>query len=134
MPILDNLVVLDSDDAWTRLRSMSYGRLAVCAADQPDVFPVNFLADATSILIRTAAGTKVSAIQDNPRVAFEVDGVTEDSAWSVVVKGNARMLESEGEMAAAMGSAFWAWAPGTKGLFLRIEATEVTGQLFHRGS
>ncbi|MGV8882326.1 MAG: pyridoxamine 5'-phosphate oxidase family protein [Rhodoglobus sp.] len=120
---------LDRDDAWALLRSKSFGRLAVSLNGQPEVFPVNFLADDSSILIRTEEGTKVERITVNPLVAFEVDDVSSDRAWSVVVKGTAERM-TEGEVEAASRAPVWAWAPEIKDIFIRIRTSEVTGRFF----
>lgn len=124
-------IPLDSAEAWERLRSKSFGRLAVSAAGQPDIFPVNFLATETGILIRTEEGTKLERIDANAVVAFEVDDVSADRAWSVVVKGNARRLD-EAAVAAARYAPLWTWAPEPKEVFIRIAPTEVTGRYFNR--
>lgn len=129
---MDYSTEIDSGDAWVRLRSKSYGRLAVSLDGQPDIFPVNFLADDSSILIRTRAGTKVDRVVANAHVAFETDDADSDSAWSVVVKGTARLIDEAAALEAAAHAPLWAWAPGEKNLFLRISPTEVSGRMFTR--
>lgn len=122
---------LDTGEAWARLRSKSFGRLAVSRNDQPEIFPVNFLADESGILIRTEEGTKVEHIAANDLVAFEVDEANSQRAWSVVVKGTARRLD-DSEVAAARRAPLWSWAPEPKDVFIRISPAEVTGRLFDR--
>lgn len=129
---MDYSTEIDSGDAWVRLRSKSYGRLAVSLDGQPDIFPVNFLANDTSILIRTRAGTKVDRIVANSLVAFETDDAEGDTAWSVVVKGNAHVIDEAAALETASHSPLWAWAPGEQNLYLRIQPTEVTGRMFTR--
>jgi nitroimidazol reductase NimA-like FMN-containing flavoprotein (pyridoxamine 5'-phosphate oxidase superfamily) len=127
----DYTIPLDADDAWSRLRSASYGRLAVSLDGQPDVFPLNFLADESTILIRTEEGTKVQRVDANPLVAFEVDDTTPDHAWSVVVKGSAARMD-DAAVAAAQRAPLWTWAPEPKDVFLRIRPTKITGRMFTR--
>lgn len=122
---------LESADAWTRLRSKSFGRLAVSLEGQPDIFPVNFLANDAGILIRTEEGTKVERIAANDLVAFEVDDTNAQRAWSVVVKGSAHRMD-DAELETARRAPLWTWAPEVKGVFIRIRPTEVTGRLFER--
>jgi nitroimidazol reductase NimA-like FMN-containing flavoprotein (pyridoxamine 5'-phosphate oxidase superfamily) len=131
MPNVKYATKLDSYDAWERLRSQSFGRLAVSLDGQPSIFPVNFLADDSTILIRTEEGTKVEQIEVNALVAFEVDEVDSARAWSVVVKGVAHRLD-ETTIAAARRAPLWSWAPEPKEVFLRITPTEVTGRIFTR--
>ena len=122
---------LTTDEAWAELRSKSYGRLAVSVDGQPEIYPVNFLAEASGILIRTEEGTKLERIDANPLVAFEVDDSTSDRAWSVVVKGTASRMD-HAAIAAARHAPLWTWAPEPKDVFLRIRPSEVTGRLFNR--
>lgn len=122
---------LIADEAWAHLRSKSYGRLAVSFDGQPEIYPVNFLADGSGILIRTEEGTKLQRIDANPRVAFEVDDATSERAWSVVVKGTAARMD-DAAVAAAHHTPLWTWAPEPKDVFIRIRPTEVSGRLFNR--
>ena len=127
------LMPLDASEAWSRLRSQSFGRLAVSVDGQPDVFPVNFLASETHILIRTAEGSKLEAIAGNEHVAFEADESTDAHAWSVVVKGVASRVDDPAALESAEHAPLWAWAPGAQEMFITIEPTEVTGRYFKRG-
>lgn len=122
---------LDTADAWTKLRSKSFGRLAVSLQGQPDIFPVNYLANDSGILIRTEEGTKVDRVAANDLVAFEVDDTNAQRAWSVVVKGSAHRLD-DAELATARLAPLWAWAPEEKGVFIRIRPTEISGRMFQR--
>ena len=83
--------VLETDTCLELLRRSEVGRLAVSITDHPDIFPVNFIVDRGTIVIRTAEGTKLAAAVLGRAVAFEVDGYDADSgdAWSVVLKGGA---------------------------------------------
>ena len=122
---------LDAYDTWTKLRSKSFGRLAVSMNGQPEIFPVNFLADDSTILIRTEEGAKLACIDANPLVAFEVDDSDPERAWSVVIKGIAGRID-DSEVENASHATLWAWAPRPKGVFIRIIPSEVTGRLFAR--
>lgn len=124
--------ILDHDDAWSRLRSESFGRLAVSVDGHPDIFPLNFLATGEGILLRTEPGTKVDDIEANPNVAFEVDHADGKAAWSVVVTGQARRVPDEDSLRLLTTAPVWAWAPGEKSVFLHIEPTSVTGRWFPR--
>ncbi|MEO6571600.1 MAG: pyridoxamine 5'-phosphate oxidase family protein, partial [Ilumatobacteraceae bacterium] len=65
---------LSTSDCWALLRDQPYGRLAVVGVDGPDIFPVNALVDHGSLVFRTDAGAKLTALDAEPRVAYEVDG------------------------------------------------------------
>ena len=73
------------------LRSMTVGRLAVCADGRPRTSPIDFVVDGESIVFRTEPGTKLSEARD-AEVAFEVDDydATSGQASSVIVTGRRR--------------------------------------------
>ena len=124
---------LDDNDAWSRLGTQSFGRLAVSVDGHPDIFPLNFLAtDGDGILVRTEPGTKVDDIDSNPNVAFEVDHTDQQTAWSVVVRGVATRVPDEESLRLLTTAPLWAWAPGEKSVFLHIQPTNVVGRLFAR--
>lgn len=129
----DAIRVLDRDEAWQLLKGSVFGRLAVSVAGQPDVFPVNFRADDTSIIFRSAPGSKLLAVTINATVAFEADSYDTDEAWSVVVKGTASVLDRQDEIFAAENFGLRSWIPTVKPVFVRIVPTEVVGRRFQFG-
>ena len=129
----DPITELDRDEAWKLLKGQTVGRLAVSVAGQPDIFPVNFHANDTSIVFRTAPGSKLLEVTINAAVAFETDAYDTDEAWSVVVKGTARVLEKQAEIFAAEAIGLRSWIPTLKTVFVRIVPTEVTGRRFQFG-
>ena len=129
----DPISVLDREDAWKLLKGQTVGRLAVSVAGRPDIFPVNFHADDTSLVFRTAPGSKLLEVTINATVAFEIDGYDTDEAWSVVVKGTASVLEKQAEILAAEALDLRSWIPTVKPVFVRIVPTEVSGRRFQFG-
>jgi nitroimidazol reductase NimA-like FMN-containing flavoprotein (pyridoxamine 5'-phosphate oxidase superfamily) len=124
---------LSETESWQLLGRSSFGRLAVSAAGEIDIFPINYYADGSTILMRTAPGTKLVEMTINSSVAFEVDGVGETEAWSVVVKGSARWLDTRAEIDAADRQPLTSWIPTLKYVYVRITPTEVNGRRFHLG-
>lgn len=123
---------LSTDECWEYLRSSTLGRIALSVGGDVDIYPLNFYADGTTILFRTAPGTKLLELTVNHRVALETDGHTDADAWSVVVKGTARPLELQSEIDEADASPLEPWAPTLKYRYVRIEPTELTGRYFER--
>ena len=80
------------------------------------------------ILMRTAEGTKLFGVTVNNRVAFEVDDYGANDGWSVVLKGTARALETEAEIAEAEASSLVPWIPTVKRNFIRIDVDEISGR------
>jgi nitroimidazol reductase NimA-like FMN-containing flavoprotein (pyridoxamine 5'-phosphate oxidase superfamily) len=128
----DQVRHLTESECWTLLRSVDVGRLAVAIGDHPDLFPVNHFVDGNSIVFRSAAGTKLAASVLGRAVAFEVDGYDGDDgeAWSVVLKGRARLIENMFEFLEAEQLPLFPWHQGPKPNIVRIEPDEVTGRRF----
>lgn len=124
---------LTEDESWRLLSSMALGRLAISVTGQPDIFPVNFVVQRHTIIIRTAEGTKLAAAMTNGQVAFEVDDHNVEEAWSVVVKGRAKVLMYAEEIAEAERAQVIPWTASVKRRFLRITPTSITGRRFRFG-
>jgi len=127
-------VVLSRDEAWELLRGSQFGRLAVSVANQPDVFPLNFVASGGKIWIRTNPGSKLAGLTVNDLVAFEADEVGDGTAWSVVVKGTARILESQTEIDAAELLPLEPWIKTRKWTYVEITPASVSGRTFVLGA
>ena len=129
----DATEILSESECWELLHHAAVGRLAVDIAGQPDIFPINFVVDKSGIVFRSAAGTKLAGAVLNRLVAFEIDGYEpgDRSAWSVVVKGQARPIERMQEMFDAEDLPLFPWLAWDKPNFVRIEPTVVTGRRYH---
>ena len=125
--------ILSESDCWNLLDHAAVGRLAVDIAGQPDIFPINFVVDNGGIVFRSAAGTKLAGAVLSGVVAFEIDGYEPDerTAWSVVVKGDARPIERMQEMFDAENLPLFPWLSWDKPNFVRIEPKVVTGRRYH---
>ncbi len=123
---------LSAEECWEYLQSNTVARLAVSVNNEVDIFPLNYYADGTTILFRTAPGTKLLELSVNNRVALEIDGHTETDAWSVVVKGTARPIELQSEINEADETPLTPWVPTLKYRYVRIEPTQLTGRYFER--
>lgn len=126
------VTMLTPDECWQQLGKETLGRIAVSAAGVVDIFPVNYVVDGHTLLFRTAPGTKLLELAINDRVAFEVDGHTDDQAWSIVVKGRAERVERQSEIDAADELGLEPWIPTLKYRWVRIHPDEVTGRSFTR--
>lgn len=123
---------LPANLCWALLRDASVGRLAIWMEDHPDIFPINYVVDHSTIIIRTAPGTKLTGAIGSAPVAFEVDGVDErnGTAWSVVAKGAADVLSSTEDVLESFSLKLFPLEPGHKDAFVRIIPTSVTGRRF----
>ena len=114
------------DDAWRFLEHTRFGRLSLSVANEPDIFPINYLAHDRKLLMRTNPGTKLAELTINDSVAFE--------AWSVVLKGKARILESQTEIDEVSELPLSPWLQTLKYTFVEIIPTSVRGLRFQLGT
>lgn len=124
---------LDEQECWDRVAAAPFGRLAMSVFDDVDIVPVNAVLSHGDLYFRTAPGSKLAELTANPRVAFEVDGYDDDSAYSVVVKGTAERLERQADIDAADQLPLIPWIPTLKYRWVRIRPESVTGRAFRRG-
>lgn len=115
------------------LRDAEIGRLAVQLPDGGvDIFPVNFVLDDDRVLMRTAGGTKLDSLTEQPLVAFEADHFDyfEHIAWSVVIKGWATLVDDHDELFGLLNVEMDTWHPERKPFFVRITPSVTTGRRF----
>lgn len=132
MPSDEPVRELDRDECRELLKSSELGRLATAAGGEPDIFPVNFFSDGDSILIRTAPGTKLLELTVHSAVAFEIDGFSDEDAWSVVVHGRARQLDHQAEIDEADRAPLQPWIPTLKYRYVHIDIDTMSGRRFVR--
>ncbi|MCU1574671.1 MAG: flavin-nucleotide-binding protein [Micrococcaceae bacterium] len=122
---------LPHDACWELLNTTTVGRLAVIVDGHPDVFPLNYLVDAQTVLFRSAPGTKLYGAIGSFPVALEADGYDAGpgQAWSVVVRGRAEKVKHVGaELIAALRLV--PWQEGEKDSYVRIHPLSVSGRRF----
>ena len=124
---------LSHDAAWASLTSETVGRLAVSVGTQPDIFPVNYIGHENKVYFRTGEGTKLLELTINANVAFEADGYDDTSAWSVVVIGTARAVESQRMIDTLNELPLHPFAPTLKYVWVEITPTELRGRSFEMG-
>lgn len=125
----NGLRVLERDECVRRLASATIGRVGVSSGALPVVLPVNFLLDGDRILLRSGAGTKLSAALRDTVVAFEVDDFdpVDHSGWSVVVTGVSRVIDDEDELRRIESAPLAHWAP-SNGHVVAISTDLITGR------
>ena len=130
---LDPITVLTEDECWGLLDGAEPARIAFSAGGIIDIVPVNYVRDGRSVVFRTAQGNKLLGLTVSPHIAFETDARTGGDAWSVVIRGEARALEKQDDIARAETLGLTPWAPTLKFVFVRITPTEISGRRFAIG-
>lgn len=128
-PVLE----LDDEQSWKLLDASKHGRLVVSVAGEPDIFPVNYVTADRKLYFRTAPGNKLAQLTINSSVLFETDGIFSDEAWSVVLRGTARVLTHSAELAAAEELGLKTWVPTLKDFYVEIVPTSLSGRHFQLG-
>ncbi|WP_251150724.1 pyridoxamine 5'-phosphate oxidase family protein [Cellulosimicrobium sp. Marseille-Q4280] len=128
--------VLDATTCWALIAGTRVSRLAVSVRGEPDIYPVSVRAHDGTLTFRTIPGTKLATLVTNDRVALEWDGVDGDSAWSVVVHGTARRLDTAEQVSAAESAAepLVPLVDVPTEEWVRIDPHAVSGRRFHRAA
>ena len=127
--------VLSAEESWKLLSSRSLGRLVTCVDGHPEIFPVNYVVQRGTVLVRTAEfATKLFTVVMNAHVVFEADDHNVSEGWSVIVKGIAQVLNSSDEIEEAERAQLLPWTAGMKPRYVRVEPTDVSGRRFRFGS
>ncbi len=125
--------VLDEAQAWKMLATREFGRLATSVGNQPEIFPINYYAQDGKIYFRTAAGTKLSEIAVNDRLAFEADETDSEGGWSVIAKGSAHILTGAREIEAADALPLRSWVPTLKYDYVELTVDDISARRFTFG-
>jgi uncharacterized protein len=109
------------------------GRLAVSMGDgAPLIRPVNYVFDdaSQSVVLRTAAGSKLHVLLRRAKAAFEIDGIDRSArtGWSVIVLGASEEVTSPAEMRRLETLGVQPWVPGDASHWVRIRAGTVSGR------
>ena len=126
------LAVLPLEDCLRLLGSVPVGRIGFHADGEIEVLPVNHVVDGHSVAFRTAAGSKLSAIEGQSHVVFEADDYDAGrrAGWSVVVNGHAQVVYEDAEIEALDRLGLDSWADqADRPLWIRIRPESVSGRL-----
>ncbi len=123
---------LSHHDCVRLLSQGAVGRLAVAAAGDVLLLPVNYLWRDDAILMRTGPDTEVARCAHGARAAFEIDSIDRErwEGWSVVVRGAAEVLGDEQDAGEPLGDLrrLRPWAEGQRDVVVRLPAEQVTGR------
>ena len=128
----DPVVRLSEEECWQRLKGPEIGRLVTHVGEVIDIFPINYVIDDRTIVFRTAEGSKLVELTVNDEVLFEVDDHTDADAWSVIVRGSARAIDTLAEREAADRLGLSPWIPTLKYNYVRITPSSLSGRAFAR--
>jgi len=130
-----DITELPHDECIELLAQTGFGRLAVSPPDwrtPPVIRPVNYVFDRSSqsIVLRTARGSKFTALLLSGQAAFEIDGIDPAgrTGWSVIVQGPVEEVKTTAELHGLERLDLSPWAPGEKPHWIRLRTTVVSGR------
>jgi nitroimidazol reductase NimA-like FMN-containing flavoprotein (pyridoxamine 5'-phosphate oxidase superfamily) len=123
---------LERQECLRLLARVPLGRIVYTDGALPAVLPVNFsLDDDFSVILRTAADSRMASAVDGAVVAFEADQFDESShtGWSVIVTGRAELVTDPAEHDRLRDHGPRSWVPVADSVFLRIAPELVAGRM-----
>jgi len=126
----NGLASMSAEECLRHLRAEIMGRVGVTWDVLPVILPVNYVVDGDRIVLRTAPGTKLCAALSHCVVAFEVDGFDSvgHEGWSVLVRGPAREVTDEAELAHLRTLPLRPWANESADHFVVIDIELLSGR------
>jgi nitroimidazol reductase NimA-like FMN-containing flavoprotein (pyridoxamine 5'-phosphate oxidase superfamily) len=125
------LAHLNREECMTLLAGSSFGRVGVSVDALPAILPVTIALVGEGVVFRTVPGTKLAYAARNAVLAVEADDYdsTSREGWSVLVRGVARQLEDDEEIALARSNLDRSWIPEpVNEHFVRVACDLVTGR------
>jgi hypothetical protein len=113
------------------LRAGVAGRVAFAAPGGPHITPVNYSVIDGAVVIETSPHGLLGTYGAGALLAFEVDQLDHERqrGWSVVAKGRGASVDTPEEVnRIRRGWEPKPWASGPRGLYLRLQWTELTGR------
>jgi hypothetical protein len=122
--------VLDEEECYALLGSVSLGRVAVTMDATPAILPVNYALIDRQVVFATGLGSKLTAALMSSVVAFEADGVDEASgaAWSVQGHGSSMVLEPGSDLEADALLAVRSLAPLPRHFLAKVRLRRISGR------
>ncbi|MFC4535063.1 pyridoxamine 5'-phosphate oxidase family protein [Sphaerisporangium dianthi] len=124
------LQVLTHEECLALLASVPVGRIVFTDRALPAVQPVNFVLDRGTVVIRTAAASRLASAVRNTVVAFEVDqfDARMRAGWSVTMVGHAHVVLDGHEIERLALLPLTPWVPEGKDQFIVLRPENIAGR------
>jgi len=121
------LLVLDREQCLELLAPGGLGRIAINVGALPAILPVRFALESDRIVLCIAVGSTLDRATNDAVVAFETDESGDESEWSVMVTGVARVITRVSELRRAEELALPHWSNGGN-RFVAISTDHISGR------
>jgi uncharacterized protein len=129
--IVDGLRTMTEHECMERLGALrpQIGRVGFVDGRHAVVLPVNYRLLHGWVVFRTTSGSKLHRARTRQPMSFEVDAVDASwqEGWSVLVRGEARLLDGE-DLRRAESLGLRPWAAGERERYVAIVPETVTGR------
>ena len=129
----DHIEPLARDECIRRLEARGVGRLGVETHGGVGIFPVNYVVDGDSIVVRVRRDGVLDERTDGTVVAVEIDEADSmyHEGWSVLVQGHCVHVRDAGELGALEQLPLLPWGGADRDLYLRVSMESVSGRHIH---
>lgn len=126
------LEILDDATCDRLLRDQAIGRIGIVIDGDPLILPVNYAWVDGVVLVRSGAGSKLTAAAREARASFQIDGMDPiyHGGWSVLVVGTLNEVADPANDPVASKARLrpWARGGGPRDHWLRLTPDRVTGR------
>lgn len=126
----DPITRVTESESWQLLHHAQIGRIASARHGDPDIFPVSFVVHDSTVFFRTAADSRLRIEADGKPVAFECAGQSGADAWSVVLLGSLRTLDTADDKDLLDQLPILDFAPDKPYVWMQVTPTSVRGRRF----
>ena len=129
----DHMESLGLDECVRRLAAHGVGRIGVASNGKVVIFPVNYVVDGDSVVVRVRRHGGLDGATRDASVALEIDQTDAmyHEGWSVLVQGRCTHVTDPGEIAALGHLALLPWGGPDRDLYLRVAMEAVGGRSIH---
>lgn len=129
-PGTPRLETLERDDCLALLRPGGVGRAVFDGNRGPLALPVNYRVLDDRVVFRTGEGSIADAVRRSGSMNVEVDHLDEElgEGWSVLVSGDAELLDDPHVLQEIEQQGVVPWAAGDRPLVVRLDLQAVTGR------
>jgi uncharacterized protein len=129
----DHIESLERGECIRRLAAHGIGRIGVASRGQVGIFPVNYVVDGDSVVVRVRPDGGLDETTRGTFVAIEIDHADSmyHEGWSVLVQGRCSHVTDPDELDGLAHLPLLPWGGPDRDLYLRVAMESVSGRHIH---